>query len=622
MEKRTILAVVLSIAVILIFGMIQAVYYASKEVEAPAQTAVTAPVQPAEGSSQAPAAAETAPVVIEPEPVQITRESFQDEIAKTAPIVIETDLIRVTLSNTGGEITAYELIKERPDKGQPVNMIFRGDAEPHAFAIAFGSREDIIAGRTKPVDFNFNVRRISEYTVEFYRDFTVGAGSSAGRFTLTKRYDFKPNEYLFELTVTLDGGHSVRNFDFQGAGYTLIFGPQIGPTFEKLDQRAEYRQYLSFNKNKSKQERINTQVKDIPEWAAIVGKYFAVIAIPNMNQFSVYFSDQREPGIPSASRMLLTRPAVNSSRIEDKYYFYMGPKKQDILDTYYNGKNNFSPPLHGFQLAAAAKTQTFLSIPPLENILKAILMVLYKVVPNYGIAIILLTILVKALLFPLTRKSSESTLRMQTLSPKIKELQDKYKDNKQKLNMEMAELYKKEGYNPLSGCLPMLIQLPIFFAMYNLFNNHFDLRGAMFIPVWIPDLSLPESILNFAPVTVPILGWSDIRVLPFLYVGSQLLSGKINQTPDQKGNSQMKLMMYAMPVVFFFILYDVPSGLLLYWIMSNILQLVQQIVINKYIARKKAMNPEPVVSAVAKKTKTSGGSASGPVIAPKKKKRK
>jgi YidC/Oxa1 family membrane protein insertase len=235
------------------------------------------------------------------------------------------------------------------------------------------------------------------------------------------------------------------------------------------------------------------------------------------------------------------------------------------------------------------------------------------------VAILLLTLLVKLVLFPLTKKSSESTLRMQTLSPKIKEIQTKYKDNPTKMNTEMAELYKKEGYNPMSGCLPMLLQIPIFFAMYNLFNNHFDLRGAMFIPVWIPDLSLPESVFNFSPFQIPILGWSDIRLLPFIYVGSQLLSGKITQTPDQKGNSQMKMMLYAMPVVFFFILYDVPSGLLLYWIMTNFLSLLQQLFINKYLAKKRAAlaeaNPEPVISPRA-------ASGTAPRIAPKKKKKR
>jgi YidC/Oxa1 family membrane protein insertase len=221
-------------------------------------------------------------------------------------------------------------------------------------------------------------------------------------------------------------------------------------------------------------------------------------------------------------------------------------------------------------------------------------------VPNYGIAIILLTLLVKIVFFPLTKKSSEATLRMQSVAPKIKELQEKYKDNRQKLNTEMAELYKKEGYNPISGCLPMLLQLPIFIAMYNLFNNHFDLRGAMFIPGWIPDLSVPESILDFPPgVRLPILGWTALRLLPFIYVGSQLLYGKVTQTPDQKSNTQMKMMLYVMPIVFFFVLYNMPSGLLVYWIFSNILTMVQQVALNKYLAPKRAAQAAADAAAAA-----------------------
>jgi YidC/Oxa1 family membrane protein insertase len=214
---------------------------------------------------------------------------------------------------------------------------------------------------------------------------------------------------------------------------------------------------------------------------------------------------------------------------------------------------------------------------------------------------------VKLLLFPLTKKGSEATLRMQVMAPKIKEIQEKYKGNNTQMNAKMAELYKAEGYNPLSGCFPMLVQLPIFIAMYNLFNNHFDLRGAMFIPGWIPDLSIPESVFNFSPYQIPILGWSDIRLLPFIYVGSQLLYSKVTQTPDQQANSQMKMMLYIMPLMFFFILYNVPSGLTVYWIMSNLLSLVQQLLINQYLAKKRA------AMALA---------APPPVIAPKKKKKR
>jgi YidC/Oxa1 family membrane protein insertase len=180
---------------------------------------------------------------------------------------------------------------------------------------------------------------------------------------------------------------------------------------------------------------------------------------------------------------------------------------------------------------------------------------------------------------------------MQELQPKMQEIQTKYKGNPQKLNQELAEFYKREGYNPMSGCLPLLIQFPIFIAMYNLFNNHFDLRGALFIPGWIPDLSQPEAIFTFAnPINLVIWHLSAIRLLPIIYLASQLLYGKYTQmNAGGQSASQMKIMMYGMPILFFFILYDVPAGLLIYWIVSNVLSIVQQIVINDILKKRKVL---------------------------------
>jgi YidC/Oxa1 family membrane protein insertase len=440
--------------------------------------------------------------------------------------------------------------------------------------------------------------------VEFYRDFAISLNGKAGRFRLTKRYDFRPEEYMFELTVSLDGGYSVPSLNFSGAAYTLGFGPQIGPKFEKLDQRYDYRHYYTFTNGKRKQEKVTENAPALIDsrvsWAAIAGKYFAFIAVPDATQYQLAFSAKPEPGMPSPSRFYMVRPPLNGSRTADTYRFYLGPKNQKALAVYDNGDNSFK--LREMQFIKVLNTSGILG--PVEAVLKWLLMFFYHIVPNYGVAIILLTLLVKILMFPLTKKGSESTLRMQTLSPKIKEIQDKYKDNPAKMNSEMAELYKKEGYNPLSGCLPLLLQFPLFIAMYNLFNNHFDLRGALFIPGWIPDLSLPEAVWSFAPFRIPLVGWSDLRLLPFIYLGSQLLYGKVTQTPDQKGNAQMKMMLYVMPIMFFFILYNVPSGLLLYWIMSNVLTMVQQLTINKYLAGRKAPAvpvPEPVIAPRRKK---------------------
>jgi YidC/Oxa1 family membrane protein insertase len=588
MEKRTILAVVLSMAVMIGFLMINNMLYPPPEPTPPGQAAQVPQenVPPPVSSAGIPEAPAEFPVV----PIEFAAE----ELILSQNVTIETDLLQVVLSNAGGNIVSYRL-KKHFDKGEPVEMILAGDAGARAFAVAFGSREDLLANRIRPEELNFRVRRISDFIVEFSRDY----GTSGSQFTLTKRYEFKPGEYMFELIIDMNGV-SPGIFNFRGAAYTLAFGPQIGPGFVKLDQRYEYRHYLTY-KDKIKTEKVTerdaTVISSQPSWGAIAGKYFTLIVLPYATQFELAFSAQPESGIPNASRLMLTRPATNISRIEDKYHFYLGPKNQETLSIYERGDNSFR--LRETGLVSVADTRGFLA--PLEKVLKWLLMLFHKAIPNYGIAIIVLTIVVKILMFPLTKKGSESTLRMQSLSPRIKEIQDKYKDNRQKMNEEMAEFYKKEGYNPLSGCLPMVIQIPIFFAMYNLFNNHFDLRGAEFIPGWIPDLSLPESIYNFpGDFKLPLLGWTALRLLPFIYVGSQLLYGKVTQTPDQKGNSQMKLMLYAMPVVFFFVLYDVPSGLLLYWIMSNILTMVQQVSINKYMAKKKAamavVEPAPVIA--------------------------
>jgi YidC/Oxa1 family membrane protein insertase len=600
MEKRTIVAIVLSTLVILVFGFIQGIFVspppavpaqASSGARAGQQAPSPAPAGAAEASPQAPS------VPGEGQSPEALQSPEEEEIRAQPPVIIETNLIRVALSNTGGDMISYQL-KEHRDQGNPVDMILPGDSEPHAFTLTFGSQNELLAGRIQPVDAFFKPKKITDLIWEFSRDFTTVQG---GRFTLTKRYEFRPGEYLFELTVLIDGGHSVQAFGFTGDAYTLAFGPQIGPRFEKLDAY-EYRNYVSY-RGKLKTEKVNTPISSLPSWGAIAGKYFTLIALPRINQFDMVFSTQAEPGLPSASRLLINRPVSGGSRIEDTYQFYLGPKNQESLSVYDNGDNSWKIKEPG--LLEVASSRGFLVLAPLEWILKWFLMVFYRLIPNYGVAIILVTLLVKLLMFPLTRKGSESTLRMQALAPKVKEIQEKHKDNPQKMNAEMAAFYKKEGYNPLSGCLPMLIQIPIFFAMYNLFNNHFDLRGAMFIPGWIPDLSLPESVFHFENFTIPLLGWTDLRLLPFIYVGSQLLYGKVTQTPDQKGTAQMKMMLYAMPVIFFFILYNVPSGLLLYWIMSNILTMVQQVSINKYLARKKAAagtpEPEPVIAPRKKK---------------------
>jgi YidC/Oxa1 family membrane protein insertase len=323
-------------------------------------------------------------------------------------------------------------------------------------------------------------------------------------------------------------------------------------------------------------------VEERVQWIGIAGKYFAALGIPDATEYAFTVSNQTPPGLRDGAFLSFTRPVIRSAANEDVFRFYVGPKVGRVLDSYNDADEN-ALRVRNLDLDAAVDSRFLFGW--LENILKAIMQLLYRVVPNYGVTIILLTIIVKALLFPLTHRSYESTGKMQALQPKINELREKYKNDPQKMNAAMAEMYKKEGVNPLGGCLPMLAQLPFFIAMFGLFNNHFDLRGATFISGWITDLSAPDSILHFSN-PIPLLNWTDIRLLPILFLASQLLTSKLMQSPGTSANNQTKFMQFGLPIVFFFVLYNMPSGLLVYWFFSNVLTVGQQYYINRTRKRK------------------------------------
>jgi len=585
MEKNTIIAVVLCSVLLIGSFALQGLLSQRQQVNAPVvQTQDTSPVT---GGDTIPVmdAFESAlpvqdstltmqPSVTEaPVPVNQMEATAQDLLIPLENVRIETDVIIVELTNVGGDIVSWKL-KKHIDKDDNVDMIFSAN-NSRAFSIAFGGAE------AAPISEYFHVdrTRLAEHIVEFSRVFNISTTTgTSGSFRLIKRYEFFPGEYRFKLTVTLTDLQSLNGINFNGSAYTLSFGPQIGPRFEKLDRFYDYRENHTYINGKLKKAKDNDVFTDnrMTAWVSISGKYFAFIAIPKLyTEYNLAFSNREEPGLQAASRLNITRSAVNIPRVDDVYFFYLGPKTQDELKKYEDS------------ISVLASSRGILA--PLERVLKWLLQAFYKVVRNYGIAIILLTLFIKILFFPLTKKGSMATLRMQALAPKIKELQEKYKGNPQKLQAEMAIFYKQEGYNPLGGCLPMLLQIPIFIAMYGLFNNHFDLRGASFIPGWIPDLSVPEYIVQFTNFRVPIVGWEALRALPFIYVGSQLLYGKVTQMPGQQSGTQMKFMLYIMPIIFFFILYNVPSGLLIYWIFSNLFTLVQQVIINKYFIKRKAV---------------------------------
>lgn len=582
MDKQTLLAVVLSVVVISVGFMVQNALFPPQPVEEVTSESVEsvrteADVQSSgETYSTQSGTTDTVTQAVSVAAGGPIRPVPEDGIS-AEPVIYSNDIMRIVFDPAGARVISLRLL-EHMDGDEPVEMIMRGESAQAAFELHFGDYNAV------PVaDLYRIVPTTDSNVVSFARDYYV-EGAENAPFTVVRTYRFYPGEYMFEVAVEIQNSvNAYIPLDFAGLSYSLTVGPQIGPSYTILDNRNEYRRFSYFIDGKEK--NIRTRQEDVQyidervQWLALTGKYFAVIGIPGATDYSFVVSNVTPEGLKDGAMIGFERPVIHSASNRDVIRFYVGPKVSRVMDRYNDADEN-TLGVRNLDLQQAMDNRVLFGW--LENILKFALQMIVKVVPNYGLAIIILTIIVKILLFPLTHKSYESTSKMQQLNPKLQEIRTKYKDNPQKMNAEMGALYKKEGVNPMGGCLPMLIQFPFFIAMFGLFNNHFDLRGASFIPGWIMDLSAPESIWNFGNFTVPLLGWNDLRLLPIIFVASQLLSSKLMQSPTTGAdNSQMKMMQYGMPIMFFFILYNMPSGLLVYWIFSNLLTVGQQYYINQ-----------------------------------------
>jgi YidC/Oxa1 family membrane protein insertase len=222
----------------------------------------------------------------------------------------------------------------------------------------------------------------------------------------------------------------------------------------------------------------------------------------------------------------------------------------------------------------------------ISKFLLAVLHGLYRVIPNYGVGIILMTIMVRLCLFPMTRKGQIAMYRMQKLQPLIKEMQEKYKDDRQRQGREMMELYRKHNANPMSGCWPMLFQLPILWGLFRMLQNSIDLRQQPFL-FWITDLSKADTIAGAGGIPVGILG-IPLHVLPILMTIASLVQQFTMPKPADPQQAQTQKMMMFMPVLIGVMFYPYASGLSLYWLTSTTLGIVEQRMIKLQIKHMEA----------------------------------
>jgi YidC/Oxa1 family membrane protein insertase len=289
-------------------------------------------------------------------------------------------------------------------------------------------------------------------------------------------------------------------------------------------------------------------------YAGFGDRYFLAAFLPETPQngtFAVTYANGE-----ADTQLIFTGVGQVASRV------YMGPKALDVLET-------VDPAL---SKAIDLGFWGIIALPFLR-----LLKLFYHFIPNYGVAIILVTVLVRLATLPISIRGQRSMMRMQRLQPQITRLREKYKDESDKLNREMVDLYKRNHVNPLGGCLPMLVQFPVFIGLYQALLNAVDLRHAAFVG-WIRDLSAPDCLHIAGIPEIPFTTCHGIPALVLLMTASTFLQQWL--MPRQPDPSQQKMMM-IMPLAFSFIFLSLPSGLTLYYFASNLLGIAQQVVLNK-----------------------------------------
>lgn len=349
----------------------------------------------------------------------------------------------------------------------------------------------------------------------------------------------------------------------------------VGATPDRYDVRSADVSIATPNGN-ANLTRVKPDKKDTVEtldgpvvWLAVRNKYFAHILVPDTPFTAAYVAScgpasDREVSAYAAFEL----PPLSAGAAATWHgTLYAGPKAYEQLKHLAARFGRGQDYMEILNLGWF----TILAKPILVYGLKG----LYRYVHSYGIAIIILTIIIKLLTWPLQTKSFESMQRMQKLQPELKKLQEQFKDDPRKLQHEQMLLYRKHGVNPLGGCMPVLLQIPIFIALYQALSNAIELWGASFW--WIKDLSLPDTVAHL-PFNIPFLG-DAINPLPLLMtaatIGQQIL------TPHT-GDKSQKQMMYIMPVMFLFFFYNMPSGLVLYWFVSQMLSAGQMLYLHYF----------------------------------------
>jgi YidC/Oxa1 family membrane protein insertase len=541
MDKRTLLAIALSILILVGYQELISLLYpppqqTPQQQQVESQPPPSPPLEvsrsPAEPSGQTTKEQET------PAPPPTTELAVQN-------LTIENEVYSAVLTSLGGRLKSVRLKHYPGDSGKdspPREMVTTGADGELPLIFRLEGRDITLSDENVAYTTYGGNRQLqgeSQATVEFKGRLTNGV-------QITKTFGFSGNTYGITLTVKVENPPETANF----ASLMWTHGPEPrhknssyyhpGPV-ALIDRKFVY-EYAT---------DLTSQEKDLGpgriRWGGYADTYFLAAIIPPENEVNHLF-------VSAFKGTAITRLTTPWNREPVSYELYVGPKDFTALNAV-NPALDRAIDFGWFHFIAR----------PLVHLLRFS----HSYTGNYGIDIILLTLLVKLVFFPLTNKSFRSMAQMREVQPLMERLREQYKDDREKLNKEMMELYRRHKINPLGGCLPMIVQMPVFIGLYQALSSAIELRQAPFFG-WIQDLSMPDRLgsLDLWFIEPP-----GVPVLTLLMGGTMLVQQAL--TPATGDPVQQKMMM-LMPVIFTVMFVNFPSGLVLYWLVNNVLSIAQQ----------------------------------------------
>lgn len=475
------------------------------------------------------------------------------------PVTIETDLYKAVIDTAGGRIRSFTLkdFRATNEPGSPdLELVVPGSESELPMGLEIRG-----ASKWSDVQTNYATEAVDR-RLAGAEQATVELRTELGGQPIVKRLTFRGDAYPIALHVETPAGSALpaeltAGTEAQPAAIGLVWSKSIskatqaGGVFEGAASLVDGKLVQTAPKALEKPENLSGAIR----WSGFEDHYFlSAVAPERASQVAL-----RTRGDAIETRILT--PREGPGPVANDYTIFMGPKESSVLEA---AGHDF---VRGLNLGWFG---------PISLFLLKILNLFHRVTRNYGFDIILLTVLVKLAFWPLTKKSFESMREMQRLQPEMQRLREKYKDDPTQLNKEVMELYKRHKVNPLGGCLPMVLQIPVFFGLYQALSSTIQLRHAPFM-LWIQDLSAPERL--------PMLGWG-IPVLTILLGVTMFLQQRMS--PPAGDPAQQRVMMF-MPLLFTYMFIGFPAGLTLYWLTNNILTIAQQYFILK-------SNPPPVAA--------------------------